>query len=68
MILYVAVVKVNREYAGSHEPLEAAEVKHCLDCIINLALGFRGKIIGSELVEGDKSSCDIPTTPVKVRY
>lgn len=66
MKLYVAVIKVNKEWTGN-ETRELDELKGLFNMLIEAAIGYRGEIIGSELVEGDKSSCDVAITPVKVR-
>ena len=50
MKLYVVVVQLNEPWAGDR-PL--SDVKANLDALVRLALGFRGKITGSELVTED---------------
>lgn len=49
--LYVVVVEVNREHTSGIE--ERMELKAYLDHLVLTALGYRGKIVNSELVLGE---------------
>lgn len=63
MKLYVLIAKVKPIYGDR----ENKAIKAILDHLIAHKVGGLIEIIGSELVEGDKSSCDIAITPVKVQ-
>jgi len=52
MKLYVAVVKVDRKFGSAFDG-SLTELKEYFDQRIRWAIGFRGDIEGSELVEGD---------------
>ena len=49
--LYVVVVEVNREHTSGIE--ERMELKAYLNHLVQTTLGYRGKIINSELVKGE---------------
>lgn len=63
MKLYVLIARVKPEYEDKEDKAIKALLDHLIECKANNLVEF----IGSELVEGDKSSCDIAITPVKVQ-